>query len=137
MKVRSRFARVVAGDGGSGEANVSSVPTRLAGTIAVLVPLNAGEKLDAALVGNRAPANALVVQADFDSRKSWPVFDERIPGLKIPDDIRLDEMAALSENWLVLIGDGSEQPRHDSSGWRAAMTLAALDALHRSSPLKC
>ena len=40
----------------------------------------------------------------------------------------------MSEGWLVLTGDGPERPRDDSTGWRAAMTLAALDALHRSFP---
>src|SRR5205823_10111845 len=39
-----------------------------------------------------------------------------------------------AEGWAVLAGDGENNPQHDSAGWRAGTTLAALDALHRSFP---
>ena len=105
-----------------------------------LVPLSAEEKTYAAVGGNRVPEKAvavLTVPANFDPQKSWPVllvfstsdfhWDNR-------HDTPFYSTEALSENWIVLTGDGSERPRDDSTGWRSAMTLAALDALHRSFP---
>ena len=41
---------------------------------------------------------------------------------------------ATNEGWVVLAGDGENNPTRDTGGWRAGMTLAALDALHRSFP---
>ncbi len=70
-------------------------------------------------------------------RKSWPVlvvFSTSDSQRENRGDIPFDLTAALSENWLILTGDGPERPHDDSTGWRAAMTLAALDALHRSFP---
>jgi hypothetical protein len=109
-------------------------------TISVSAPLSPEEKTFAAIGGNQVPPNAvaaLAVSPGFDPRKTWPVlivfstsdFQRQNRG-DIP--FYIDE--ALSAGWLVLSGDGPERPREDSTGWRAAMTLAALDALHRSFP---
>jgi hypothetical protein len=109
-------------------------------TISVSAPLSPEEKTFAAIGGNQVPSNAvaaLAVPPGFDPRKTWPVlivfstsdFQRQNRG-DIP--FYIDE--ALSAGWLILSGDGPERPRDDSTGWRAAMTLAALDALHRSFP---
>jgi hypothetical protein len=109
-------------------------------TISATVPLSAEEKTYAAIGGNQVPANAVAVLAvpqGFDPRKSWPVlvaFSTSDFQRENRGDIPFYITEALSEGWLVLTGDGSERPRDDSTGWRAAMTLAALDALHRSFP---
>lgn len=105
-----------------------------------VVPLSAEEKTYAAIGGNRVPEKAiavLTVPANFDPQKTWPV----LVVLSTSDfqrdnrhDIPYYSTEALSENWIVLTGDGPERPHDDSTGWRSAMTLAALDALHRSFP---
>jgi hypothetical protein len=109
-------------------------------TISVSVPLSPEEKMFAAIGGNQVPANAvaaLAVPPGFDPRKTWPiliVFSTSDFQRQNRGDIPFYIKEALSEGWLVLAGDGPERPRDDSTGWRAAMTLAALDALHRSFP---
>jgi hypothetical protein len=109
-------------------------------TISVPVPLSPEEKSFAAIGGNRVPANAVAVLSvppGFDPRKSWPVlvvFSTSDFKRENRGDIPFYVTEALGENWIVLTGDGPERPRDDSTGWRAAMTLAALDALHRSFP---
>jgi len=35
---------------------------------------------------------------------------------------------------VLLAGDGPQHPRNDNVAWREAMTMAAIDALHRSFP---
>ena len=51
------------------------------------------------------------------------------------DDLRdFYRNAAVAEGWIVLAGDGDRPPSRDTAGWRAGMTLAALDALHSSFP---
>jgi hypothetical protein len=116
------------------------VPIQPGKSTTARVPLSAEEKTYAALGGNQVPEKAvavLTVPANFDPQKSWPVlvvfstsdfhWDNR-------HDIPFYSTEALSENWIVLTGDGPDRPRDDSTGWRSAMTLAALDALHRSFP---
>ena len=39
-----------------------------------------------------------------------------------------------AEGWVLLAGDGPQHARNDTAAWRGAMTLAAVDALHRSFP---
>jgi hypothetical protein len=109
-------------------------------TISATVPLSAEEKTYAAIGGNQVPVSAVAVLAvppGFDPRKSWPVlvvFSTSDFQRENRGDIPFYVTEALSEGWLVLAGDGPERPHDDSTGWRAAMTLAALDALHRSFP---
>jgi hypothetical protein len=116
------------------------VPVQPGKTISVSVPLSTEQKTFAAIGGNQVPPNAVAVLAvppGFDPSRTWPVlvvfstsdFQRQNRG-DIPFYIR----EALSEGWLILAADGPERPRDDSTGWRAAMTLAALDALHRSFP---
>jgi len=109
-------------------------------TISVSAPLSPEEKTFAAIGGNQVPPNAvaaLAVPPGFDPRKTWPiliVFSTSDFQRQNRGDIPFYINEALSEGWLVLAADGPERPRDDSTGWRAAMTLAALDALHRSFP---
>ncbi len=121
-------------------AKFQGIPVRPGETISVTVPLSATEKVFAAIEGNRVPTNAVAVLAvprGFDPRQSWPVlivFSTSDSRRENRGDIPFYLREALAENWLVLTGDGPEFPRRDTTGWRAAMTLAALDALHRSFP---
>jgi len=109
-------------------------------TISVSVPLSSEQKAFAAIGGNQVPSNAVAVLAvppGFDPRKTWPVlvvFSTSDFQRQNRGDIHFYVREALSEGWLILAADGPERPRDDSTGWRAAMTLAALDALHRSFP---
>jgi hypothetical protein len=109
-------------------------------TISATVPLSPEEKTYAAIGGNRVPVSAvatLAVPPGFDPRKTWPVqivFSTSDFQRENRGDIPFYVTEALGEGWLVLTGDGPKRPQDDSTGWRAAMTLAALDALHRSFP---
>ncbi|OLD87635.1 MAG: hypothetical protein AUG81_08525 [Verrucomicrobia bacterium 13_1_20CM_4_54_11] len=40
----------------------------------------------------------------------------------------------LSEGWVLLAGDGPQHAKNDNVAWRESMTMAAVDALHRSFP---
>lgn len=122
-------------------ATFAGVPVTSGATVQAEVPLSETEKSYAAEGGNAVPAHAvavLAVPAGFDPRKSWPV----LVVFSTSDSKRLnrDDLAdfyretALAKGWLVLAGDGPMTAQQDSSGWRAAMTLAALDALHRGFP---
>jgi hypothetical protein len=110
-------------------------------TVNANVPLNGQEKSYAGEGGNVAPVSAsavLAVPANFDPRKTWPVFVV----LSTSDGHRQDRddlaqfyrSTALAEGWVLLAGDGPQIPHLDSAAWRAAMTLATVDALHRSFP---
>jgi hypothetical protein len=105
------------------------------------VALSAQEKSYVSEGGNPTPTHAvavLAVPAGFDPSKSWPVL---LP-LATSDFQRMNRddlrdfyrQSAIAEGWVVLAGDGENPPPHDSAGWRAGMTLAALDALHSSFP---
>jgi hypothetical protein len=105
------------------------------------VPLSAEEKSLASQGGNSVPPNATAVLAttsNFDPRKTWPV----LVVCSTSDSKRQnrDDLAdfyarvGLREGWLVLAGDGPQRARNDNAAWRGAMTLAAIDALHRSFP---
>jgi len=121
-------------------AKFQGVPLLPGKTISATVPLSPEEKTYAAIGGNRVPVNAvatLAVPPGFDPQGSWPVlivFSTSDFQRENRGDIPFYITEALSEGWLVLTGDGPERPRDDSTGWRSAMTLAALDALHRSFP---
>ncbi|HKF96573.1 MAG TPA: hypothetical protein VKB96_18690, partial [Gammaproteobacteria bacterium] len=110
-------------------------------TVKANVPLSAEEKSLAAQGGNAVPPNAvamLITPSNFDSTKPWPV----LVVCSTSDSKRQnrDDLAdfygkiGLREGWLVLAGDGPQRARNDIAAWRGAMTLAAIDAVHRSFP---
>ena len=105
------------------------------------VPLSAQEKSYVSEGGNAVPPTAvavIAVPAGFDPQKSWPVLvcvSTSDFQRKNRDDLNdFYRQAALAEGWVVLAGDGENNPGRDTAGWRAGMTLAALDALHASFP---
>ena len=119
-------------------AGVSVAP---GGTVRAQVPLSDLERSYVAEGGNTSPRHAvavLAVPAGFDPAKTWPVlvvFSTSDFKRQNRDDlINLYRQSGLKQGWVLLAGDGPEPARQDSSGWRAGMTLAALDALHRSFP---
>ena len=110
-------------------------------TVKANVPLSAQEKSLAAQGGNVVPANALAVlatPANFDPRKSWPVLipcsTSDFKRQNRDDLVQFYRTVGLAEGWVLLGGDGPQQARNDTAAWRGAMTLAAVDALHRSFP---
>ena len=80
----------------------------------------------------------IAVPPGFDPGKSWPVlvvFSTSDQKIQNRDDLeRLYRPMALAEGWVLIAGDGPQPAKQDSSGWRIGMTLAALDAMHRSFP---
>jgi hypothetical protein len=110
-------------------------------TVKANVPLNAAEKSLAAQGGNAVPPNAvamLATPANFDPRKSWPVLvvcsTSDFKRQNRDDLVDLYRRVGLVESWVLLAGDGPQPARNDTGAWRGAMTLAAIDALHRSFP---
>jgi hypothetical protein len=119
----------------------AGVPVVPGGTMQANVPLSPLERSYAAEAGNVVPAQAVAVLAvpqNFDPTKVWPVLVPLATDdfkRKNRDDLKdFYRPDAIAEGWIVLAGDGPEYPGHGTSGWRAGMTLAALDALHRSFP---
>lgn len=119
----------------------AGVPLSPGATVRADVPLSTQEQSYASEGGNKAPANAVAVIAvprGFDPQKSWPVLvaisTSDFKRLNRNDLVDFYRNAALNEGWVILAGDAAEFARHDTTGWRAAMTLAALDALHTSFP---
>lgn len=125
----------------SAEMNFAGVPLAPGATVRAIVPLTAQEKSYVSEGGNTVPAHAvavIAVPAGFDPQKVWPVLvclstsDFQRKNRDDLDDFY--RQAALAEGWVVIAGDGESNPRRDTAGWRAGMTLAALDALHASFP---
>lgn len=109
-------------------------------TVRASVPLSAQERSYASEGNNAPPDHAvavLAVPANFHPQ-SQPVLvciSTSDFQRKNRDDLEdFYKRAALAEGWAVLAGDAENNPPHDTAGWRAAMTLAALDALQRSFP---
>lgn len=105
------------------------------------VPLSAQEKSYAAQGGNPVPPYGLAVlatPANFDPTKSWPVLipcsTSDFKRQNRNDLVQFYQRVGLSEGWVLLAGDGPQHARSDTAAWRAAMTMAAIDALHRSFP---
>jgi hypothetical protein len=103
------------------------------------IPLSAAERSYAGDAATNVPQNAIAVAAfprAFDPGKSWPVLvvfsttDRQ--RLNRDDLVDFYLKPALAQGWIVLAGDSLHFPAQDTNGWRAAMTLAALDALHTS-----
>ena len=108
-------------------------------TVKANVPLSAQEKSLAAQGGNAVPPNAVAMLAtpsNFDPRKSWPVLvvcsTSDFKRQNRDDLIEFYRRVGLSEGWVLLAGDGPQPARNDTGAWRGAMTLAAINALHRS-----
>src|SRR5215813_205348 len=110
-------------------------------TVKANVPLSAQEKSLAGQGGNAVPPNAVAMLAtpsNFDPRKSWPVLvvcsTSDFKRQNRDDLVDFYRRVGLSEGWVLLAGDGPQPARNDTGAWRGAMTLAALNALHRSFP---
>ena len=87
------------------------------------------------------PPNAVAMLAtpsNFDPRKSWPVLvvcsTSDFKRQNRDDLVDFYRRVGLAEGWVLLAGDGPQPARNDTAAWRGAMTLAAIDALHRSFP---
>src|SRR5439155_10431728 len=108
-------------------------------TVQANVPLSALEKSYAGQGGNPVPPYAVAVLAtprNFDPRKSWPVLvpcsTSDFKRQNRNDLVQFYRRVGLAEGWVLLAGDGPQHARNDTAAWRGAMTLAAIDALHRS-----
>jgi len=124
----------------SNGATFAGVPIAPGETVRAHVPLSNLQKSYVAEGGNRPPLYAVAVLAvppQFNPEKTWPV----LVALSSSDYRHQNRHAlyhyrgsALAQGWVVIAGDGPTPANQDSTGWRAGMTLAALDALHRSFP---
>jgi hypothetical protein len=110
-------------------------------TVTANVGLSAQEKSLAGQGGNVVPPNAVAVlatPANFDPRKSWlvliPCSTSDFKRQNRDDLVQFYRTVGLSEGCVLLAGDGPQHARNDNAAWRGAMTLAAVDALHRSFP---
>jgi len=108
-------------------------------TVRANVPLSSQEKSYAAQGGNPVPPYAVAVlatPANFDPAKSWPVLvicsTSDFKRQNRDDLVQFYQRVGLAEGWVLLAGDGPQHARSDTAAWRLAMTLAAIDALHRS-----
>src|SRR5439155_8993654 len=117
----------------------AGIPFSPGSTVRANVPLNPQEKPYAGQGGNPVPQSAVAVlatPANFDPRKSWPVliaFSTNDFKRQNRDDlVEFYRRVGLGEGWVLLAGDGPQPARNDTVGWRAAMTMAAINALHRS-----
>jgi hypothetical protein len=117
------------------------VPISPGETVTANAPLSAEEKIYASDATKNVPTEAVAVIAiprDFDLHKTWPILvvfsTTDFRRLSRDDLVQFYRNAALSQGWVILAGDGRQFQPNDTNGWRAAMTLAALDALHRSFP---
>ena len=119
--------------------NFAGTPFSPGSTVKANVPLSAQEKSLAAQGGNAVPPTAVAVLAtpsNFDPRQSWPVLvicsTSDFKRQNRDDLVEFYRRVGLAEGWVVLAGDGPQPARNDTAGWRGAMTLAAIAALHRS-----
>ena len=117
----------------------AGVPFTAGSTVQANAPLSAEEKTYAAQGGNPVPPAAVAViatPAGFDPKRSWPVLvicsTSDFKRQNRNDLVQFYRRVGLAEGWVLLAGDGPQLARNDTAGWRSAMTLAALDALHRS-----
>src|SRR3954453_890442 len=126
-------------DAAAASLKFGGVPFSPGSTVRANVPLSPQEKSYAAQGGNLVPANAVAVlatPANFDPTKSWPVLvicsTSDFKRQNRDDLADFYRRVGLSEGWVLLAGDGAQHARSDTVAWREAMTLAAIDALHRS-----
>jgi hypothetical protein len=135
---------VVATSGaGAAQASLNFAGTSFSpgSTVQANVPLSALEKSYAAQGGNPVPANAVAVlatPANFDPTKSWPVLipcsTSDFKRQNRNDLVDFYRRVGLAQGWVLLAGDGPQHAKTDNVAWRESMTLAAIDALHRSFP---
>ncbi len=125
----------------AGSSTFAGVAFSPGSTVKANVPLSGEEKSLASQGGNVAPSNAVAVFAtpsNFDPRKSWPVLvvcsTSDFKRQNRDDLVDFYRRVGLAEGWVLLAGDGPQPARKDTAAWRGAMTLAAIDALHRSFP---
>jgi hypothetical protein len=119
--------------------NFAGVPFSPGSTVRANVPLSAQEKSYAGQGGNPVPQSAVAVlatPANFDPRKSWPILipcsTSDFKRQNRDDLVDFYRRVGLAEGWVLLAGDGPQHARNDTAAWRAATTLAAIDALHHS-----
>jgi hypothetical protein len=117
------------------------VPFSPGSTVQANVPLSALEKSYAGQGGNPVPPYAVAVlatPANFDPTKSCPVLipcsTSDFKRQNRNDLTQFYQRVGLSEGWVLLAGDGPQHAKNDNVAWRESMTLAAVDALHRSFP---
>lgn len=123
----------------AGSSTFAGVAFSPGSTVKANVPLSAQEKSLASQGGNVVPPNAIAMLAtpsNFDPQKTWPVLvvcsTSDFKRQNRDDLVQFYRTVGLSERWLLLAGDGPQHARNDTAAWRGAMTLAAVDALHRS-----
>ena len=119
----------------------AGVPFSPGSTVKANVPLSAQQKSLAGQGGNAVPPNAVAMLAtpsNFDPGKSWPVLvvcsTSDFKRQNRDDLVDFYRRVGLAGGWVLLAGDGPQPARKDTGAWRGAMTLAAIDALHRSFP---
>lgn len=135
---------VVATSGASaaqGSLNFAGTSFSPGSTVQANVPLSTQEKSYAGQGGNPVPPYAVAVlatPANFDPTKSWPVLipcsTSDFKRQNRNDLAQFYQRVGLSEGWVLLAGDGPQHAKNDNVAWRESMTLAAIDALHRSFP---
>ena len=125
--------------GGQASLNFAGTSFSPGSTVQANVPLSTLEKSYAGQGGNPVPAYAvavLVTPSNFDPTKSWPVLipcsTSDFKRQNRNDLVQFYQRAGLSEGWVLLAGDGPQHAKNDNVAWRESMTLAAIDALHRS-----
>ncbi len=137
--VMVNVALTLAANGADSSFRFSGVPVVPSSTVRADVPLNAQEKSYAGQGGNPVPQSAVAVLAtptNFDPVKTWPVLvicsTSDFKRQNRDDLVQFYRRVGLAEGWVLLAGDGPQHARNDTAAWRLAMTLAAIDALHRS-----
>lgn len=137
----SLILSAVSAEAAQGRFEFAGVPFSPGSTVQANVPLSALEKSYASQGGNAVPPYAVAVLAtpsNFDPTKSWPVLipcsTSDFKRQNRNDLIQFYRRVGLDEGWVLLAGDGPQNPKNDNAAWREAMTLAAIDALHRSFP---
>jgi hypothetical protein len=126
---------------GAAQASLNFAGTNFSpgSTVQANVPLSALEKSYAGQGGNPVPPYAVAVLAtpvNFDPTKSWsvliPCSTSDFKRQNRNDLVQFYQRVGLSEGWVLLAGDGPQHAKNDNVAWRESMTMAAIDALHRS-----
>src|SRR5213594_561955 len=139
LLVLASLTSTFVGTVGGASLTFGDVPFSPGSTVRANVPLSAQEKSYAGQGGNPVPPSAVAMLAtpsNFDPRKSWPVLvvcsTSDFKRQNRDDLVDFYRRVGLAEGWVLLAGDGPQHARNDTAGWRGAMTLAAIDAIHHS-----